>query len=42
MFKRIITSHKLRARVALIVTITLLIPFAVFFTANQLKSLSLA
>jgi len=36
MFKRIITSHKLRARVALIVTITLLIPFAVFFTANQL------
>ena len=36
MFKRLITSHRFRARVALGVTITLLIPFAVFFTANQL------
>ena len=35
MFKRLITSHRFRARVALAVTITLLIPFAVFFTANQ-------
>ena len=36
MFKRLITSHTFRTRVALGVTIMLLVPFAIFFTANQL------